>query len=305
VEFQKGGDPLAERRSARAIEAPAARLPTVRQRLDEWQALRDSAWSQRHATSVAAMVKRDIAPTLGDRALSAVTRADWIDLVTAKRRTAPAAAALLYRVISAFTNYAEAAGWIEQAPLPRRGSAVLAPPPKARERVLTDEELARVWRAADSLGPRGRALVRLLMLTGARLNEVTGIRPGEIDAQAAIWKLPSHRAKNGKGYAIPLCPLALLELDACDHQPLRGALSKLKRRLDERSGVDDWVLHDLRRTCRTGLSRLGVSREVAEAAINHVGARAGLVGVYDKHDYADEILTALRQWQAHVAGLVA
>jgi integrase len=237
--------------------------------------------------------------------LAAVTRADWIALVTARQAKAPAMAALIYRTISAFTNYAEAAGWIEQAPLPRRGSAVLAPPPKARERVLTDEELTRVWHAADSLGPRGRALVRLLMLTGARLNEVTGIRPDEIDAQAKVWKLPGARAKNGKAYTIPLCALALIELDACGCQPLRGALSKLKRRLDDTSGVDDWVLHDLRRTCRTGLSKLGIPREVAEAAINHVGARAGLVGVYDKHDFADEILAALRQWQAHVAGLVA
>jgi hypothetical protein len=68
--------------------------------------------------------------------------------------------------------------------------------------------------------------------------------------------------------------------------------------------VTDWRAHDLRRTCRTGLSALGVSRETAEACLNHRGAKAGLVGVYDRHGYADEIIAALGRWQAHVAALV-
>jgi integrase len=305
VDMQRGADPVAEKQAARVAqaEAPTTSLPTVRQRLDEWQTLRDSTWSARHATEVARIVRHDIVPTLGGRALTAVTRADWIKLVTDKQVTASAMAALLYRVISAFTNYAEAAGWIQQSPLPRRGSVLLAPTPRARERVLDDTELTRVWHAAGHLGVRGCALTRLLILTGARLGEVAGIRQAEIDTQERIWKLPGTRAKNGKSYVIPLCPLALSELSACQHRPITGAFSKLKSRLDTASGVTGWVLHDLRRTCRTGLSRLGIPREVAEAAVNH--ARPGLVGVYDRHDFAAEVLAALRQWQAHVAGLVA
>jgi integrase len=305
VEFQKGGDPVAERRAKTAPPVASAPLPTVKQRLDEWQNLRDKDWSFKHAREVARIVRHDILPMLGDRSLSLTTRDDWVTLVTATRARSPAMAAAIYRIISAFTNFAEAAGWIEVAPLPRRGAAVLAPPPKSRDRVLTDDELVKVWHGADHLGVRGRALVRLLILTGARLREVARLRPSEIDVALAIWKLPATRAKNNRAYTIRLCPLALSELDACQCKPITGAFSELKRALDETSGVTGWVLHDLRRTVRTGLSRLGTPREVAEAAVNHVGARSGLVGVYDRHDYADEILAALQRWQSHVAALVA
>jgi integrase len=302
VEMQKGADPVAEARAAEA--AKAIILPTVAQRLAEWQALRGNAWSEGYADAVARAVRRNIIPVLGDRVLSGTTRADWIALVAAKQPTAPSMASFLYRVISAFTSFAEAAGWIEHAPLPRRGSVLLAPPPRARERVLTGDELVRVWRGAGSLSARGCALVRLLILTGARLNEVAGMREAEIDRAGRIWRLPSVRAKNRQSYVIPLSPLALTEIGACGCQPLLGGLSRLKRRLDDASGVTGWRLHDLRRTVRTGLSRLGVRREVAEAAINHVGGRSGLVGVYEHHGYETEALDALRQWQEHVAGLV-
>jgi integrase len=303
VAFQRGEDPAADRRAARAAVAPPTPLPTVKQRLDEWQSLRDRAWSYNHAVSVARMVRHDILPTLGDRALTGTTRADWVAVVNATRARSPSMAALLYRVAGAFLGYAEAAGWLEHALLPRRGAAVLAPPPRPRDRVLDDGELASVWHATGDMSIRYRALVRLLILTGTRLREVAGIRPAEIDTTAALWKLPGARAKNGQGYTIPLCRLALTELDACNHRPITGGFAKLKHQLDERSGVSGWRLHDLRRTCRTGLSRSGVAREIAEACINH--RATGLVATYDRHDFALEVLTALRQWQQHVAELVA
>jgi integrase len=302
--MQKGADPVAEARAAEAAKVPVV-LPTVARRLAEWQALRQNAWSDSHANEVARVVRRDIVPALGDRALSETTRADWLTLVAAKQATSQAMASYLYRVISAFTNFAEAAGWLEHAPLPRRGGVLLAPGPRARERVLTEGELRRVWHAADSLSARSCTLVRLLILTGARLNEVAGMREAEIDRAEGVWRLPSTRSKNRQAYTVPLSPLALAEIDACGCAPRTGALSKLKRQLDDASGVTGWRLHDLRRTVRTGLSRLGVRREVAEAAINHVGGRSGLVGVYEQHGYEVEALEALRQWQEHVAGLVA
>jgi integrase len=304
VEMQRGADPVAEARAAEAAKVPVV-LPTVARRLAEWQALRQGTWSERHADEIARVVRHDIVSALGDRALVETTRTDWTALVAAKQATAPAMAALLYRVISAFTNFAEASGWIEHTPLPRRGGALLAPGPRARERVLTEGELARVWVAAGSLSARGCALVRLLVLTGARLNEVAGMREAEIDRAECVWRLPSARAKNRQGYAVPLGAHALAEIDACGCDPRGGALSKLKRQLDKASGVTGWRLHDLRRTVRTGLSRLGVRREVAEACINHVGGRGGLVGVYDQHDFAAEALAALQRWQEHVAELVA
>jgi hypothetical protein len=83
---------------------------TVAGRLREWQDGKDREWSLRHATGVNRIIRQEIVPALGTRALRVTTRADWIELVTAKKRTAPAMASLLYRTISAFLNYAEAAG---------------------------------------------------------------------------------------------------------------------------------------------------------------------------------------------------
>jgi integrase len=89
---------------------------------------------------------------------------------------------------------------------------------------------------------------------------------------------------------------------------LRGPFNgfgKSKAALDEASGVSDWRLHDLRRTMATGLQRLGVRLEVTEAVLNHVsGSRAGIVGIYQRHDYAAEKRAALEAWSAHVAAIV-
>ena len=84
---------------------------------------------------------------------------------------------------------------------------------------------------------------------------------------------------------------------------LRG-FSPLKRRVDTLTGITAWRWHDLRKSTRTGLTRLGVSRDHAEAVLNHVSGRSALERTYDLHDYAPEVIAALARWQAHVAGLV-
>jgi integrase len=120
---------------------------------------------------------------------------------------------------------------------------------------------------------------------------------------------------------MPLCDLALAELDAVwpehaeeagDDWCLLGAhgsafvgFSKLKSRIDAKANIAPWCWHDLRRTCRSGMARLGIDRLHAERALNHVSAQSRLERIYDTHDYEAETLAALRRWQAHVASLVA
>ena len=115
---------------------------------------------------------------------------------------------------------------------------------------------------------------------------------------------------------MPLAPQARAIIEAAPRykgNPLvfpgeRGAFSgwsKSKERLDRDSGVKDWRLHDLRRTAATGLQRLGVRLEVTEAVLNHIaGSRAGIVGVYQKHTWADEKRAALNAWGEHIAAIV-
>jgi integrase len=183
---------------------------------------------------------------------------------------------------------------------------------------LTDSELRLVWFAADREAPKARAFIRLLTLTAAREAEVAGVTVGEINLAAARWVIPAARAKNRQALTVPLCGLALAELravwptapkDSTWHllgksgtAPFSG-FSNVKERLDAATDLEPWRLHDLRRTARTGMTRLGVPRDHAEAAINHISGRSALERTYDRHGYADEVIAALERWQTHVAGL--
>jgi integrase len=323
-QVQSGSDPIAEKQAARAARKAREAEATVADRLAEWQAARTNdpvnPWSERHAAEIERLIKHDVPAKLTAKPLVSTSRADWTSLVSAKRKATPAAASNLYRALSAFLNYAEASGWIPAPLLPRKGAAMLAPAVAARERILSDDELRRVWLAANREAARARAFVRLLFLTAARESEVAGITTGEIDFSAGRWTIPADRSKNGVPLTVPLCGLALTELRAVWPAEPRGpgwrllgrsgtapfsGFSNLKDRLDLASGVDAWRWHDIRRTARTGMTRLGVPRDHAEAAINHVSGRSALERTYDRHTYADEVIAALGTWQRHVAGLLA
>lgn len=208
----------------------------------------------------------------------------------------------------------------------------------SRDRVLSDPELAAVWKATEAPGPYNR-IVRLLLLTGQRRDEVAAMTWEEIAPDLSTWTIPGDRAKNGKAHIVPLSPQAQAILRAAPRFdrdgddgpelvfPGRGGtfngFSKAKKGLNqaiaetlkadakERGRPEKaaaparWTLHDLRRTCATGLQKLGVRLEVTEAALNHVsGSRAGVVGIYQRHDWADEKRAALTAWGARVAATI-
>ena len=178
-----------------------------------------------------------------------------------------------------------------------------------RDRALSDEEAAAIWRAASEAAHLFGIMVHLLMLTGQRREEVAGITWAELSEDFATWTIPATRTKNGIPHLVPLSQPAreLLQTFAPDSPgdgaPRRENLSlvfpgergtsfsgwsKAKTQLDTGSGVSGWWLHDLRRTLATGLQRLGVRLEVTEAVLNHLsGSRAGIVGIYQRHDWAE------------------
>jgi integrase len=195
--------------------------------------------------------------------------------------------------------------------------------PPSRERVLTDTELGAIWQATASPGSYN-AIVRLLVLTGQRREEVTGMTWDEIAPDLSTWIIPASRAKNGVAHLVPLSTQAQAILRAArrvereaanksdepelvfpgQRGPFNG-FSKAKAALDDNSGVRGWRLHDLRRTMATGLQKHGVRLEVTEAVLNHVsGSRAGIVGIYQRHDYAAEKRAALTAWGEQVAAIV-
>jgi integrase len=201
----------------------------------------------------------------------------------------------------------------------RRGSVASNPfinlpvaPTTKRERVLSDDELASLWRATS--GESFNGIVRLLILSGQRRDEVAGMTWAELSGDLSTWTIPASRAKNGAIHIVPLSEPAqellrsLPKFDGLVFPGLRGAFngwSKAKAALDARSGVTNWRLHDLRRTMATGLQRLGVRLEVTEQVLNHIaGSRAGIVGVYQRHDFAAEKRAALEAWGEHVMAIV-
>jgi integrase len=186
----------------------------------------------------------------------------------------------------------------------------------SRDRVLSDEELSKVWLAAEQLTGAYRPYrdaLRLLILTGARKMEITALRWEEI-RDGAIH-LEGERTKNGKPHVIPLSAAARSIVAGIEQTsgyvfPVKGGTylhnwGAAKEKLDAACGVTGWTIHDLRRTVATGLQRHGVPLPVTESVLGHQGgSRSGIVGIYQRHDYAPEKASALEAWGAHVMALV-
>jgi integrase len=182
-----------------------------------------------------------------------------------------------------------------------------------RERVLDEREIVKLWSASEKLRPYYRDAFRLLILTGARKQEISELRWDEI-RDGAIH-LDGERTKTGKAHLIPLSSAAQSIIDKIerhgDHvfctntgRPVTN-WSGAKLTLDRLSGVSAWTIHDVRRTAATGLQKLGVPLPVTESVLGHTsGSRSGIVGLYQRHDYAKEKAAALESWSAHVMALV-
>jgi integrase len=183
--------------------------------------------------------------------------------------------------------------------------------PRARDRVLTSDEVIRFWRAADA-EPTFGPMLKILLLSGQRLGEVAGMRRSEINGE--IWTIPSSRTKNKLAHDVPLVPIVRNLLPDGDGDlyftttgttPISG-LSKVKNRIDAAMGIPKWSLHDLRRTTATGMADLGIAPHIIEAVLNHIsGHKAGVAGTYNRAKYAAEKKQALERWAAHVEGLIA
>ena len=180
---------------------------------------------------------------------------------------------------------------IEQSPL-----AGLHRPatPKARERVLSADEIRSFWSACRDIGEPFGTIFRLLLLTGQRLREVAGIRRDELDGD--LWQIPGNRTKNRRPHVVPLSSMAQKLIAAAGDQQIvfsttgttpPSGFSRAKQRLDAAmlaanggKPIADWTLHDLRRSAVTHMAEAGIRSDVIELVVNHVsGARGGVAGV--------------------------
>jgi integrase len=176
-------------------------------------------------------------------------------------------------------------------------------------RALSDSELAAVWNSASPERTAGR-FIRFLILTGCRRGEGAGLAWSMIDRKAGVINLPAQFVKQGRDHVVTITPALEALLAACprdarsDHvfpsSRTGGRISgwnKMTAAAMRNSGVP-FTFHDLRRTFRTGLSRLGVSTEIAELALGH--ARENLVEIYDRNNGSAAVRDAFERWAEHV-----
>jgi integrase len=348
-------DPLAEKQQerdraavvarrvaeARSGEAPAPAAPSDKLTGDSlfveiWTAF-DSYMPEHYKPQTVAkwrgLYRRTLQGRWADKRLNQIT-ADDIEAVIWALKATPDAADSLRVLCRVFFDWAvkardkdgNALKLLPESPAEKVGKVER---PKSRkvnnERALKDYEIRALWRATEG-DPRFGNMLRLLLLTGARRNEVSESRWSEFNLAKGTWTIPTERSKSDRPHVVYLSAQALEVLNAIPRFdgtdflfPTHGGetaisgFSKLKTKTDKAMAAaldgeafEDWKLHDLRRSFSTGLARLGVIQTVAARCLNHSsgGKQTSLDKIYNVHDYAAEQASAWQRWGEHVAAVV-
>lgn len=243
------------------------------------------------------------------RRIGQITRRDIIEVVDEVAGRGTTGHADKVRAwVHALMNWCLSRDLIENNP-----AAALRRPHKAkiRSRVLGDEELRGIWKAAEELGYPFGPVAQLLMLTGQRRGEVCRMRWADVDLdEGHLWTMGD--SKGGRPHAVPLAERACAILGSLPRlgahvfstrgdRPVSG-LSKCKQRLDRASGVERWIFHDLRRTVRTALARLGFEKHVCDRVLGHV--TADISRHYDHWEYLPQKRAALAAWAEEIERVI-
>ncbi len=313
-----GIDPKAEREAARAdrrTEAQTRARKTFKVIAENYITL--EVPGLRRGAEIEAIIRREFLPKWGNRQATDL-RANDLTEITDSLRTAgkPMAAHRVYETANRIFNWAIGRGDIESSPF-----AVMKPPikKKPRGRALKEHEIKALWPALTGLAYPFGPIQQLLLLLGQRRGEVAEMQWPEVDLKKREWTIPAERSKNDSEHIVPLPDAAIDILDSLPRftegdylftttsgrRPVSG-FSKAKLRTDQLlhdqdSPIADWRVHDLRRTCRTGMARLGVPEIVSERVLNHLPQ--GLGKIYNVHEYLDEKRDALDRWAQEVQNI--
>ncbi len=327
-QLRKGIDPVAEKQKARAA--------AQEHRANDFAGLAE-LFIERHVNRTTKplklstrieyerLIRGTLIPAWGHRPVADITGADVIRLIDKEVDRAPVVARFVFAVGRKLFAFAVGRQLIPSNANPFAG---LEAPivPKARDRVLSDDEVGLFWTATEAIGWPYAPAYKFLLLTGQRRSEVAGVSWSEIDIENAEWVIPADKAKNKKAHAVDLSPLAL---EILENQPKIGPLafasngdkplngwSRAKKRLDTAiekqrleadmpEPVPAWRNHDLRRTAASGMAALGHAPHVIEKTLNHVsGVTGGLVSVYQHHDYRKERRAAVVAWGRKVEQII-
>jgi integrase len=302
-----GRDPAAEKREAKR----RAVADLVEDLLETFISQRLSY--NRSAAEISRLLRREVGKPWAGRSIHAIGKRDVVEVVSAiVQRGAPGSANKTLKSLKTFLRWCVGQAVLDQSP----AEGVPLPTKEVpRDRVLNDTELTQVILAARKLGGPYGGIVELLALTGQRRDEVACLHWEELDLAQRIWTIPKARTKNAKAHIVHLSKQALAVLKRADQRgqlvfTLLGTKSfqdftHAKRRLDQLSGVTGWRLHDLRRTCVSGMARLGVAPHVADKILNHqAGTISGVAAVYQRHDFLSQRRQALDLWGGHIGKIL-
>jgi len=321
-----GHDPGSAKREAREALTVAT---LVQDYIEVDAARRSAATNDDYRRTLKAVVQQS---SLGQQAAQQVTRGELRAFLEGIARKTPIRANRVLALVRAAFRWGLREELIERDPT----AGVQRPrPERSRERVLTDEEIRKLWESMDALAgansdsdglsgteaPRlvVAGAVKLLLVLGTRRSETLNMRWVDIDEHAQTWTVPGAFRKGGRTHVVPLPPLALRILT--DLRPIsrgtpwvfagkRGAsLANNPARWTEivrnASGLD-FTLHDLRRTCATGCARLGASESTVSRILGHkaIAGTIAVSGIYDRFDRLPETRAALAAWASYVETLV-
>lgn len=317
---QRGEDP-------RHVEAEA-KANTVEQVVKEWIRRDQKERGRKSWYEIERLFARDVNSRIGSRPVSGVTLRQVDTIITRVWDRAPTQGRRLHAYLHRFFRWAKGKGFVESNPL----EGVQKPgKERKRDRVLSDGELAEVWKACAAEGWPYGEFVQALILTGCRAGtkaasrSETGLlklRWSEVKEDRIEFK--PDRMKTGVGHVVPLSGMARELMSGwprfanCEYvftaygKAPYSAGHHPKQRLDGRINaargedaepIEPWTLHDIRRTVATGLQKLKVDYEVRRAVLGH--AVQGMGGVYDRHDLFEEKKEALEVWARHVEGLLS
>jgi len=289
---------IAEGRNPQAIASETLQAICELYLAREGDKLRNAEWRKQ-------VLERHVYPNLGARPIAEIRRSEIVRLLDhIEENSGPAMATQVLALIRKVMNWHASRSDDFMSPIVRG----MARTSEARDRILTDDELRKVWRTTNGLYS---AYVRFLLLTAARRNEASEMTWAEIDG--GNWTLPAARNKTKVDLVRPLSRVARAILDAL---PKRGDFvfttdglkpiansSRAKRRLDVASVTEGWTLHDLRRTARSLMSRAGIPTDHAERCLGHV--IGGVRGVYDRHEYHREKAQAFEALAALIERIVS
>ncbi len=283
------------------VEVIAARF------IEKWAKPRNRTWKEQER-----LLTKHVLPSWRGRRLSELRRADVVALTDALVDDTPILANRVLEVVKRLFAWALNRGLIEAHP-----AAGLEPPApeKPRDHVLSDVEIQALWKTWTTMSyPFGLAF-QLLLLTATRRGEVSTMQWADVDLGNALWIVPAAKVKTKVPHVVPLsAPVVTLlasvpRLEACPYvfttrrnRPIQDFSGAVDMATDK-SGVTGWRTHDLRRTVRTELSRLGVLADTAERVLGHT--IGGVRGVYDRYAYLPEKRAALDLWAAHLTAMVA